>query len=122
MMKDRLSSKKHAWGQDNLAEQVKAHLDKLQDELYVAAKDRLDGNTVRVDSYDDLKGALDDHKFVMAHWDGTAETEAKLKTDTKATIRCLPLEGDDEAGECVITGPAVTAAGAGCAGLLSVLL
>ena len=43
-------------------------------------------------------------KFVYAHWDGTAETEAKVKEDTKATIRCIPLEGEKEEGVCMVTG------------------
>ncbi|MFT7588924.1 MAG: prolyl-tRNA synthetase, partial [Limisphaerales bacterium] len=42
--------------------------------------------------------------FVLAHWDGTAETETKIKQLTKATIRCIPLEGEKEAGSCVLTG------------------
>ena len=71
-----------------------------------AARKRLEDNTISLDSYDDFTEVFkqDQGKFVMAHWDGTAETEAKVKEDTKATIRCIPLESDMEAGECIVTG------------------
>lgn len=61
-------------------------------------------NTVSVDSYDDFKQALDDGKFVMAHRDGTTETELKIKEETKATIRCIPLNNPQEDGKCILTG------------------
>jgi prolyl-tRNA synthetase len=58
-----------------------------------------------VDSYEDFKKVLDDKAgFVLAHWDGTAETEALIKEETKATIRCIPLDAAEENGVCVRTG------------------
>jgi prolyl-tRNA synthetase len=61
--------------------------------------------TTRVDSYDDFKKVLDGKAgFVLAHWDGTKETEAAIKEETKATIRCIPLDAADESGTCVYSG------------------
>ncbi len=61
-------------------------------------------STVKVDTYDEFKAALVKGGFIMAHWDGTAETEEKIKEETKATIRCLPLEFEEEEGACVYSG------------------
>ena len=58
-----------------------------------------------VDSYGDFKKVLDDKAgFVSAHWDGTVETEAAIKDETKATIRCIPLDSKEEAGKCIYSG------------------
>jgi prolyl-tRNA synthetase len=57
-----------------------------------------------VDTWDEFKAALDAGGFVEAHWDGSSETEELIKQETKATIRCIPLEGDDESGACIRTG------------------
>jgi prolyl-tRNA synthetase len=52
-----------------------------------------------------MKNALEEKGgFILAHWDGTAETEAKIKEETKATIRCIPLDAEKEAGKCVYSG------------------
>ncbi len=61
-------------------------------------------NTVTLDNYDEFKKALDEGKFVMAHWDGTIETEELIKEETKATIRCIPASSKDEKGVCIRTG------------------
>ncbi len=61
-------------------------------------------NTVKVDTYDEFKKALIKGGFILAHWDGTAETEEKIKDETKATIRCLPLEFEEEKGVCFYSG------------------
>lgn len=58
-------------------------------------------NTVAVDDYEDFKRALDEGKFVMAHWDGTVETEELIKEETKATIRCIPKDAKEEIGKCI---------------------
>jgi prolyl-tRNA synthetase len=61
--------------------------------------------TTQVDSYDEFKKVLDGKAgFVMAHWDGTKETEAAIKEETKATIRCIPLDAAEESGKCVYSG------------------
>jgi prolyl-tRNA synthetase len=58
-----------------------------------------------VDDYETFKKLLDEKTgFFSAHWDGTAETEERIKTETKATIRCIPLDGPIEPGVCMVTG------------------
>jgi prolyl-tRNA synthetase len=62
-------------------------------------------NTSKVDSYDEFKTRLNkEGGFFLAHWDGTKETEAKIKTETQATIRCIPLDSEEEAGVCMYSG------------------
>lgn len=76
----------------------------IQESLFHAAKTRREENTVRVSSWEEFEAAIAEHKFVLAHWDGTGETESKIKELTKATIRCLPFSEKDELGVCVLTG------------------
>lgn len=90
-------------------EDVVAHVDRLmveiQDALYQKALAFREQNLRKVDSYDELKSVLDDSGgFVLAHWDGTAETEEKIKEETKATIRCIPFDAPAEEGKCVYSG------------------
>jgi prolyl-tRNA synthetase len=104
--KDRLASAKEFWPRAGLGEKVKAHLDGFQKQLFERALGRREANTVKVDTWDDFKSifAGENSKFVMAHWDGTRETEAKVKEETKVTIRCIPLDSPDEPGTCIVTG------------------
>ncbi len=104
--KDRLSPEKHAWPRAGLGERVRAYLDQFQATLLARAKERLTAQSVRVDTYDDFKAVFKDQdsKFVYAHWDGTPETEARVKDETKATIRCIPLDAPAEPGRSVVTG------------------
>ncbi len=91
--------------QAGLAERVGETLDAIQNGLFERAKAFRKDHSTRVDSYDDFKEALEETGgFVWAHWDGTAETEARIKDETGATIRCIPLDRDDEAGEDLLTG------------------
>ena len=60
-------------------------------------------NTSTAKSYDEFKEMIETGGFVLAHWDGTVETENKIKKETKATIRCIPLEQSDK-GKCIVTG------------------
>ncbi|HPD94866.1 MAG: proline--tRNA ligase [Bacteroidales bacterium] len=91
--------------QNQLAETVVTLLDEIQENLYNRALDYRKANTVKVDTYEELKKVLSEKGgFVLAHWDGTAETEALIKEETKATIRCIPLDGEVEEGKCIITG------------------
>ena len=60
--------------------------------------------TRTVDTYEEFKGEIEEGGFLLAHWDGTPETEEKIKAETKATIRCIPLEGDKTPGVCMVTG------------------
>jgi len=88
-----------------VATRIPALLEEIQQNLYNRALKFRDEKTTRVDSYDDFKKVLDEKAgFVLAHWDGTAETEALIKEETKATIRCIPLDAVEEKGVCVRTG------------------
>jgi prolyl-tRNA synthetase len=80
-------------------------LDQIQKNLFDRALSFRENNTIRVDTYDEFKRVLDDKGgFILAHWDGTAETEAKIKEETKATIRVIPLNNPHEEGKCIYTG------------------
>ena len=77
----------------------------IQANLLQRAKDFRANHTTYANTYEELIKALDEKGgFVYAHWDGSTETELKVKEETKATIRCLPLEGDKEEGTCIVTG------------------
>lgn len=90
---------------DGLGNHINELLVTIQDDLYDAAKRRIDENTHHAESYDEFKDIIANKGgFVYAHWDGTAKTEEKIKDETKATIRCIPFEGEKEAGECMVTG------------------
>ncbi len=80
-------------------------LEKIQENIYQKAYDFRAENTTEVNSYDEFKKVLNEKGgFILAHWDGTTETELKIKDETKATIRCIPLVGDKTPGKCMITG------------------
>ncbi|MDR2918730.1 MAG: proline--tRNA ligase [Tannerella sp.] len=89
---------------EGIEEYVKTLLDEIQQNIFKKAFDLREARTISVDTYDDFKEKIEAGYFVMAHWDGTAETEEKVKVETKATIRCIPLEGDKTPGNCVVTG------------------
>lgn len=89
---------------EGIEEHVKTLLDEIQQNIFQKAYDLREAHTVSVDTYDDFKEKIEAGNFVMAHWDGTAETEEKVKAETKATIRCIPLEGDKTPGSCMVTG------------------
>jgi len=63
-----------------------------------------DSRVYKCDSYDEFKEKIEDGGFFLCHWDGTTETEERIKAETKATIRCIPLEGEEEEGVCMVTG------------------
>ncbi|MCA1640316.1 MAG: proline--tRNA ligase, partial [Acidobacteria bacterium] len=77
-------------------------LDEIQANIYQRALQFREDNTFRVDAWEDFKTQIEKGGFILAHWDGTSETEEKIKQETKATIRCIPF-GEKEAGECVYT-------------------
>ncbi len=89
---------------DGLAQRIADTLDDIQSNMYKKALERREAMTHYVDTWADFEAALDKGGFVMAHWDGTAETEAKIKEQTKATIRCIPLNNKQESGKCILTG------------------
>ncbi len=80
-------------------------LENIQNNIYQKAVDFRDSNITKVDSYQEFKNTLDNKPgFVLAHWDGTSETELKIKEETKATIRCIPLDNKLEDGICIYSG------------------
>ncbi|MBV9240615.1 MAG: proline--tRNA ligase [Acidobacteria bacterium] len=89
---------------DGIAQHVVDLLDEIQANIYERALDFREANTFRVDTWDAFKEQIEKGGFLFAHWDGTAETEEKIKTETKATIRCIPLDAPEEAGKCVYSG------------------
>jgi prolyl-tRNA synthetase len=80
-------------------------LEDIQTNLYTKALERRNSLTTKVNSYEEFKKVLDEKTgFVLAHWDGTPETEEKIKEETKATIRCIPLNNEQEEGVCIYSG------------------
>ncbi|MDR0815269.1 MAG: proline--tRNA ligase [Bacteroidales bacterium] len=79
-------------------------MNEIQENIYRKASDFRTANTYRTDSYAEFKEILDKGGFILAHWDGTAETEDRIKDETKATIRCIPFDAPEEAGKCILTG------------------
>jgi len=89
----------------DVAKEVPALLDDIQKNLYRKALKFREDMTTPVNSWDEFKKVIEEKGgFLLAHWDGTAETEAKIKEETKATIRCIPLDAPIEKGKCVLTG------------------
>jgi prolyl-tRNA synthetase len=90
---------------DGITETVSQLLLDIQSNLFERAKKYRDEHITKVDSWDDFIATLDNKAgFVSAHWDGSSETEDKIKEMTKATIRCIPLNNEQEAGVCILTG------------------
>jgi len=88
-----------------VADFIPALLEEIQTNIYQRALDFRARMTTPVDTYEEFKRILDEKGgFVVAHWDGTKETEAAIKEETKATIRCIPLDAKEEAGTCVYSG------------------
>jgi prolyl-tRNA synthetase len=90
---------------DGITETVSQLLLDIQSNLFNRAKKYRDEHITKADSWDEFVATLDTKAgFVSAHWDGTPETEDKIKEMTKATIRCIPLNNEQEAGTCILTG------------------
>ncbi len=91
--------------QDEVVKKIPVLLKEIQESLYNKAKDFRDSHITKVDTFEEFKKVLNSKGgFISAHWDGTSETELKIKEKTKATIRCIPLNADEEEGTCVLTG------------------
>ena len=88
-------------GLDAFIEQLLAD---IQTNLLSRAKNFRSENMTKVDTYEDFKKGIEKGGFFLAHWDGTSETEDKIKEETQATIRCIPLDEDNESGVCMVTG------------------
>ncbi|MDW3645946.1 MAG: proline--tRNA ligase [Bacteroidia bacterium] len=91
---------------DNFSQEIKTLLDTVQESIYNKAKDFREEKTRNVDSWEEFKSAIHDDipGFIYAHWDGTTETEEKIQDETKATIRCIPVDNPLEEGVCVYSG------------------
>lgn len=99
------TKEKHSASIDGIGSHVKELLDEIQKNLFDRAASFRDQKTHEADDYETFKSLLDkEGGFVSAHWDGTAETEDRIKAETKATIRCIPLDAKNEAGSCILTG------------------
>ena len=89
---------------DGIESMIQKVLAAIQQNLLQRSKDFRTNNTFVVDTYEEFKEKIDAGGFFMAHWDGTNETEEKIKTETQATIRCIPLDFVNEEGKCMVTG------------------
>ena len=89
---------------DNIVETIQNLLKEIQDNIYQKALDFRLANTREVNTWEEFKEEIKKPGFLLCHWDGTAETEEKIKAETKATIRCIPFEGDKTPGKCIYTG------------------
>jgi prolyl-tRNA synthetase len=88
----------------DIADKIEKLLVKIQDNIYHKAFTFRNNNTFYVDIWEAFKQQIEDGGFVYAHWDGTSETELKIKEETKATIRLIPIDGKKEAGKCIYSG------------------
>ncbi len=95
---------KSVYNQKDLANKIEHLLEAIQDNLYRKAFTFRDSKTYYADSWDEFKELLEKGGFIYAHWDGTAETEQKIKEETKATIRCIPFNNKKEEGKCIYSG------------------
>lgn len=96
---------KETVAQEGLADYVANLLDTIQDSIFQKALNYRDTHITEVNSYEEFKEVLNTKGgFISAHWDGTVETEKRVKEETKATIRCIPLDVKEEEGVCIFTG------------------
>mgnify|MGYP003653899556 CR=1 FL=1 len=103
--RDTLTKEQFELASQPIAEKISGMLEEIQASIYSKALDFRNEMTTEVNSWDEFKEVLENKTgFLSAHWDGTAETEEKIKDLTKATIRCIPLDRKEEAGVCVYSG------------------
>lgn len=89
---------------EGIEDQIELLLADIQTNLLKRSMDFRAEKTVKVDTYEEFKAQIDGGGFFLAHWDGTAETETKVKEETQATIRCIPFDQVEENGVCMVTG------------------
>jgi len=89
---------------EGVDEYIESLMEEIQTNIYTKAFNFRKEKTTKVDTYEEFKVVVKKGGFVLAHWDGTSETEERIKSDTKATIRCLPLEYEAEEGVCIYSG------------------
>ncbi len=102
MRRDKLEKSSVAY--EGVAGYIKELLNDIQANIFQKALDYRASVTREVNSYDEFKVEIEKGGFISAHWDGTPETEELIKQETKATIRCIPLDGDTTPGVCMVTG------------------
>jgi prolyl-tRNA synthetase len=95
---------KQIYNLTDIENKVEHLLDSIQNNLYQKALSFREQNTIIVNTWEEFKEAIEKGGFVLAHWDGTTETEVKIKEETKATIRTIPLNNKMEEGKCILTG------------------
>lgn len=95
---------KETYSIEGIEDHIEQLLEDIQKNIYQKALDFRAKTTKTVNTYEEFKVAIEEGGFILAHWDGTPETEEKIKAETKATIRCIPLQGDKTPGVCMVTG------------------
>ncbi len=91
--------------QAGLTDRIQVLLNDIQENIYKKAQSFRTEHTTKVDTWEEFKDVLKNKTgFILAHWDGTSETEQKIKEETKATIRCIPWDAKEEDGKCIYTG------------------
>lgn len=99
------TKEKNTYQLDNVIETVQNLLEEIQANIFNKAFDYRESHITKADTFDEFKDILENKGgFIAAHWDGTGETEDKIKELTKATIRCIPLNNEQEEGTCILTG------------------
>ncbi len=89
---------------EGIENRVKDLLEEIQQNIFTKALNQRERMTYKVDTWEEFKEQIEKGGFILAHWDGTGETEDKIKEETKATIRCIPLDAPEEEGKCIYTG------------------
>src|SRR5690606_8053572 len=90
---------------DGLGDHIVQLLDDIQQNIFNRALSFRNSNIRKADTWEEFESILDQQGgFIAAHWDGSSETEALIKEKTRATIRCIPMEAEQEAGRCILTG------------------
>ena len=90
---------------EGIADRIEKLLEEIQQNIYNKALKFRDSMITKVDTYDEFKRVLEEKGgFILAHWDGTPETEEQIKNETKATIRCIPVDAPAEEGKCMVSG------------------
>ena len=102
MRRDTLEKKEEKL--EGIAQHVAELLEDIQNNIFEKALKQRESMTRTVETYDEFKEEIEKGGFILAHWDGTTETEELVKAETKATIRCIPLDGDTTPGVCMVTG------------------
>ena len=99
------TKEKASYSLNGLTESIVSLLDTIQQSMFDKAKLFLSQHITEANSWEEFTSLLDEKTgFIAAHWDGSPETEEKIKDLTKATIRCIPLHNQQEIGKCILTG------------------